>query len=109
MVSITQAELDELRADQELLRRLVHNDRSAPDGPLWQAVKWLAEDMAVARIRSASHDLASAQDWKAASSRPSHIELERRRAVYNTDPRSPEQIRRDAYASWGLRDPKAAA
>lgn len=100
-VTIPAVTYDELVADQRLLRALLDDDRAVPDGPLWRAVRWLAEELAVRHLRSLSHDLAESADWKATSKRPSHTELERRRTTYDR-PRTAEEIRRQARESWGL-------
>ncbi|GAA5103993.1 hypothetical protein [Haloechinothrix salitolerans] len=78
-------------------------------GLAWDAARWralptqLREAVVVEERRLAvasSHAIASAVDWRRVAARPSHTELQDRRARQTTSARTPEQIRATAATSW---------
>lgn len=78
-------------------------------GLAWDAARWralpaqLAEAIATEERRltvASSHAIASAVDWRRVAARPSHTELQDRRARQITPAQTPEQIRAAAATSW---------
>lgn len=69
------------------------------NSPVGEGIDLLATTLAVWKLRSLSHELSNGQDWTRPM--PSYAE----RTTYEGPARTPEEIRENAYRSWGLTPP----
>lgn len=77
--------------------RLLRAFLESPEG---KGIMQLATQLAVWKLRSLSHELAGATDWTTPATPYAA------RCTYEVaDRRTPEEIRRDAYRSWGMKPP----
>lgn len=73
--------------------------RALMNSPVGEGIDRLATTLAVWKLRSLSHELSDAKDW----TRPATPYAER--THYEGPAHTPDEIRENAYRSWGMAPP----